>query len=425
VNLRDLRPVGLVLLSVTSLQLGIAISSTAFGVVGPLGATLVRSIVGAVLLTAFIRPDFRAFSRVQVVAISRYAAALAAMNLFAYLAIDRLPLGVVSSIIMVGPLTVAAWGHRSPVDLLLVVLAGAGVLLLTLGEGVSGQIDVVGIAFAIGAATAFGLYILMGKRVTKVIDGFGGLALALWISAAIQVVPGVAGGNLGAMTLPVFGILVVAGVMATLIPFAAEMAALRTLSMATFGVLLSLEPVAAAVAGLVIRGQVLAPIQIAGMACVIIASAAVLGPRGWIRRFGSYNRELMADPKIQALTNVPLFAGLSAPELASIAAVAAERDVPAGAVLTEEGAPGDEFFVVSDGAVEIRQGGREINRLGPGDFLGEIALLFGGIRTATATAAEPTRVFVLDKAAFDAMLKRQPRIEDKILTAVSSRMRYR
>lgn len=94
-------------------------------------------------------------------------------------------------------------------------------------------------------------------------------------------------------------------------------------------------------------------------------------------------------------------------------------------MLTEQGAPGDEFFIVDSGEVEIRQDGKELRRLGPGDFLGEIALVFGGARTATAVAAEPTHLFVLSKAAFDRMIKSQPRIEDKILTTVSERMRYR
>ncbi len=94
-------------------------------------------------------------------------------------------------------------------------------------------------------------------------------------------------------------------------------------------------------------------------------------------------------------------------------------------MLTEEGEPGDEFFIVAAGEVEVRLHGREVRRLGPGGFLGEIALVFGGNRTATAIAAQPSRLYVLGQDAFTAMLRGQPRIEDKILTAVSERMRYR
>jgi hypothetical protein len=195
--------------------------------------------------------------------------------------------------------------------------------------------------------------------------------------------------------------------------------------MATFGLLLAFEPAIAALAGLVIRGEQLVLAQLVGIALVVAASAGSLGPRGWTRRIGAYNRALMANPTVAALSGVSLFSGLSARDLATIAEVAEEREVDAGVVLTEQGQPGDEFFLIADGEVEIRLDGREIRRLGPGDYLGEIALVFGGKRTATAVAAKPTRLYVLGEEAFTAMIRKQPRIEDKILTTVTERMRYR
>ena len=133
----------------------------------------------------------------------------------------------------------------------------------------------------------------------------------------------------------------------------------------------------------------------------------------------------MTNPTAAALGRVSLFSGLSARDLETIASVAEEREVPKGKVLTKQGAPGDEFFLIADGEVEVRQNGREIRRLGPGDYLGEIALVFGGKRTATAVAAKPSKLYVLGAASFTALLKRQPRIEDKIMTTVTERMRYR
>ena len=133
----------------------------------------------------------------------------------------------------------------------------------------------------------------------------------------------------------------------------------------------------------------------------------------------------MTDPTIAALARVPLFSGLSKRDLAAIAPHASERDVAAGTEITRQGDPGDEFFVVAEGEVQISIDGHEVRRLGPGDYLGEIALVFGGTRTATATAAEASRLYVIGRADFDAMVKRHPRIEDKILTSVSERMRYR
>jgi CRP-like cAMP-binding protein len=133
----------------------------------------------------------------------------------------------------------------------------------------------------------------------------------------------------------------------------------------------------------------------------------------------------MTNPTAAALGRVSLFSGLSARDLETIASVAEEREVPEGRILTKQGAPGDEFFLIADGEVEIRQNGREIRRLGPGDHLGEIALVLGGKRTATAVAAQPSRLYVLAADAFTALLDRQPGIKAKVMTTVSERMRHR
>ncbi len=419
------RPILLVLLSSFCLQLGTAIATTAFIEAGPLGAVWLRGVVAAVLMAVWIRPDPRKLTRVQVTAVVPYALALAAMFACIYLALDQIPLGIVSAILMLGPLTVSAFGFRTPIDLACVGLAAIGVLILALSQGTTGPVSVPGILFALGGAGAFATYIFAGKRVGKEFDGLGGLALALIITTVVLAPIGLAYGRPGMWAPEVLIAIAAAGLLATVIPYSLEMVALRNLSSATFGLLVALEPAIAAVVGFVIRGQLLAPIQLAGIAIVVVASAGSLGPRGWTRRLGAYNRSLMANPTVAALARVPLFSGLSARDLSTIASVAEERDVEAGTVLTEQGAAGDEFFIVADGEVAIEIGGREVRRLGPGDFLGEIALVFGGKRTATAKAAQLTHLYVLGEAAFTALLKSQPRIEDKILTSVSDRMRYR
>ena len=419
------KPVALVLLSSTSLQFGLAIAATTFDAAGPLTAVWIRSVVGALLLGLYIRPRFRSFTRAQLGPILAYGLALAAMTMFAYLAIANAPLGVVSAILMLGPLGIAAWGQRSPYDLILVGIAAIGALSLTLANGVTGDVDLSGIAFAFAAAIAFAAYIVAGKRVSQRVDGLGGLAIALIIAAIVQTPLGIAFARPGLTDPGVLAALAAAGVMATLIPFTLEAIALRTLSMATFGLLLAFEPAVAALAGIVIRGDTLVLQQVVGIALVIVAAVGSIGPRGWTRRLGAYNRRLMDDPKVLALSRVPLFSGLSAKDLQAIASTAEERSAGTGEVLTREGDPGDEFFVISDGSVAITSEGRHLRTLGPGDYLGEIALVFGGTRTATATVEQPTSLFVVGKDSFLDMMKRQPRIEDKILTTVSERMRYR
>ena len=419
------RPIAMVIGSSTSLQLGLAIATTAFAAAGPVGAVWVRSVVGGVLLALYIRPKVRSLSREQALWVVIYAACVSGVSFFVYLALTSAPLGVVSAIVMIGPLAVSAWGQRGLLDVALVAVAGVGVAILSLAHGTTGVIEPIGIGFALVAAAALGAYIVAGKRIGKLFEGLDGLALSLLVAAAIQTPLGLALAKPGIWSPDILLTLAVAGVLATLIPFALEMTALRSLSMATFGLLLSFEPGIASVVGFLVRGQSLTPPQVFGIALVVAAAAATLGPRGWMRRIGRYNRELMADPRAQAFSRVSLFNGLSAKEIAAIASSAEERDAAPGEVLTEQGAPGVEFFIVDSGEIEIRQDGRELRRLGPGEYLGEIALVFGGTRTATAVAAAPSHLFVLHKDSFDRMIKSQPRIEDKILATVSERMRYR
>jgi len=419
------RPIVLVLASSTSIQFGTAIATTTFDAAGPLGAVWLRGLIGAIVMLAWIRPDVRRLTAAQVRAVFPYAVALAVMVSAIYLALSEAPLGVVSAILMLGPLTVSALGSRGPIDLACVALAAVGVAILTLSYGTAGPISAFGIASALVAAAAFGAYIHAGKRVAKEFTGLVGVAVALPIAAALQAPLGLAFGKPGMWEPSTLAVLAVAGVLATVIPFSLEVTALRSLSAATFGLLLSFEPAIATLAGFVVRGEALAPVQLLGIALVIAASAGSLGPRGWTRRIGAYNRALMANPTVAALARVSLFSGLSAKDLGTIAQVAEQREVAAGTVLTEQGQAGDEFFIVADGEVEIRLDGREIRRLGPGDYLGEIALVFGGKRTATAIAAKPSRLYVLGEPAFTALLRRQPRIEDKILTTVTERMRFR
>jgi len=415
----------LVILSSTSIQLGTAIATTAFAAAGPIDAVWVRGLVGMVLLAAWTRPDPRRISREQWLAIVPYGLALGAMVLGIYLALAEAPLGIVSAILMLGPIVVSAAGYRSVVELAALALAGIGAIVVSLADGVDGPISPVGIALAFGSAAAFGAYIVTGKRVGRLVPGFDGLVMAMAVALIAQAPFALAAFHPGVLEPQVLVTLAVAGVLASLLPFALELTAMRRLSAATFGLLLSFEPAIAALAGLVIRGQVLVPSQAAGIAIIVAASAISLGPRGWTRRLGSYNRRLMADPTVATLATVPLFSGLSTGDLATIASATVSRDVPAGTEITREGDPGEEFFVVADGEIGVSINGQEVRRLGAGDYFGEIALVFGGTRTATTVTARPSRLLVLDRAAFDAMVRRYPRIEDKILTTVSERMRYR
>jgi CRP/FNR family transcriptional regulator, cyclic AMP receptor protein len=129
------------------------------------------------------------------------------------------------------------------------------------------------------------------------------------------------------------------------------------------------------------------------------------------------------DEKLDLLERVPLFAGMSRDGLVELGRIADEVDVPAGSVLTHEGRHEGYFFVVVTGTVGIERGGRSINTLGPGDFLGEIALLDGGPRTATATAKTACRLLSMRHEAFDELLDVSPTVRTAIFEAVGRRLR--
>jgi CRP/FNR family transcriptional regulator, cyclic AMP receptor protein len=127
--------------------------------------------------------------------------------------------------------------------------------------------------------------------------------------------------------------------------------------------------------------------------------------------------------KVDLLERVPLFASMSHDQLEELSGIVHEVDVPPGHVLTHEGRHEGYFFVVVDGSVGIDRGGQTINTLGPGDFLGEIALLDGGPRTATATAVTDSRLLSLEHQAFDDLMDTSPSIRAAVLEAVGQRLR--
>jgi CRP/FNR family cyclic AMP-dependent transcriptional regulator len=131
---------------------------------------------------------------------------------------------------------------------------------------------------------------------------------------------------------------------------------------------------------------------------------------------------LRKNAKVELIKGVPLFSQLDGKHLDEVAAIADEIDLREGKELTVEGNPGREFMVIIEGAASVRRGGQEVNRLGPGDFFGEIALVRQEPRTATVVAETPVRVLVITDRSFRTLLDHNPDIEDKVMSAVSARL---
>jgi inner membrane transporter RhtA len=267
-----LSPVWLVLIGILSVQFGAGIAKSLFDEVPPTVIVWLRLATSAVVLTLVARPLLRRRTRHDWLVVAGLGASLGIMNWAIYQSFARIPLGVAVTIEFIGPLGVAVAGSRRLVDGLWVLLAGAGVVLLMGGLG-GGGLDPFGAALAGLAGLGWASYILVSQRVGKVVPGGAGLSAAMAIAAVALLPVGVA--SAGTTLLHPHLLLTGAaiGLLSSALPYALEFAALRRLPAKVFGVLMSLEPAAAAVAGLIVLHETLVPRELAGIALVVLASA--------------------------------------------------------------------------------------------------------------------------------------------------------
>jgi inner membrane transporter RhtA len=264
-------PVGLVLLAVSSVQIGGALAKTLFDDLGPGGTVFLRVLFAAIVLGAVWRPRVRGLGRRDLVLVGLFGLSLAGMNGCFYLALDRLPLGVAVTFEFVGPLGVAIAGSRKALDVLWVVLAAAGILLLAGPAG--GDIDAAGVALALLAGAFWAAYIVASTRVGQVFEGGSGLALAMVVASVLLVGPGVADAGSELLDPALLALGAAVAMLASAIPYSLELEALRRLPQRVFGVLMSLEPAVAAAAGFVVLGEVLDARELLAIGLVVAASA--------------------------------------------------------------------------------------------------------------------------------------------------------
>ncbi|MGI8904525.1 MAG: EamA family transporter [Solirubrobacteraceae bacterium] len=261
---------GLVVGAIASVQFGSAVAATLFARVGPGGAVLLRLVSASIVLLALWRPRFRGRSRHELLLAALFGVALAGMNLSFYLALDRIPLGIAVTIEFVGPLAVAVSGSRRRIDFLWVGLAAAGILALTRG-GAHG-LDGLGVGFALLAGCFWGAYILLNARVGRAFERGSGLALAMCVASAAALPAGLVEGGTHLLEPRSLAVGAAVGMLSSAIPYSFELEALRRIAAPVFGVLMSLEPAMAAVAGLIVLGQGLSGRTLVGITFVVAAS---------------------------------------------------------------------------------------------------------------------------------------------------------
>lgn len=271
----------LVLGAIGSVQLGAAIASTLFDRVGPGGAVLLRLTTAAVALLIVWRPRLGGRCAAELGLVCLFGITLAAMNLAFYSAIERVPLGIGVTVEFVGPLLVAVLGSRRRRDVVWALLAAGGIGALV--PGLSGG-DAIGLLLALGAGACWAAYILLSARVGRAFASGRGLALAMVVATLVAAPVGVAQGGSALLSQSALAVGAAVGLLSSAIPYSLEMEALRRIAPNVFGVLMSLEPAVAALAGFAVLGQSLGLRQLGGVALVICASlgatlARPAGPR--------------------------------------------------------------------------------------------------------------------------------------------------
>jgi inner membrane transporter RhtA len=275
-------PTLLVLAAVTSVQFGAALAKTLFDEIGAGGTVFLRVLFAAIVLAALWRPRVAGHTPRELRLALLFGLVLGGMNLAFYSALERIPLGIAVTLEFVGPLGVAVFGSRRPLDLVWVGLAASGILLLSSFGG--GSLDGLGVALALTAGALWGAYILVSARVGRAFPGGAGLALAMLVATVPLAPVGIAAAGDDLLVPWILALGAGIGILSSAIPYALELEALRRMPVGVFGVLMSLEPAVAALAGFVVLGERLGTREVVAIALVVAASAgasrgAKLAPR--------------------------------------------------------------------------------------------------------------------------------------------------
>ena len=261
--------VWLVLVGIVSVQVGAAIAKNLFNLVPPTAMVWLRLITSAVILLLVARPRWVGHSGRDWLIVVGFGVSLLTMNWAIYQSFARIPLGIAVTIEFLGPLTLAVIGSRRLVDLIWVILAGAGVALLGLSRA---ALTFAGVGFALLAAVAWACYILLSAQTGRRWPGISGIAIASLVGAVVLAPPALLEAGSVMLDPMVLALGVAVGLLSSVIPYSFELIALRRIPPRVFSILMSLEPAAAALAAMILLGEFLSAVQWLAMACVIVAS---------------------------------------------------------------------------------------------------------------------------------------------------------
>ena len=265
------------MVSLITLCAGTSLAKSLFPFVGAEGTTTYRLVFSTLLLMAFWRPWRRSWTWAEAPILLLFGATLGVMNLLFYSAIKTVPFGLAIAVEFTGPLAVALWSSKKPLDFVWIVLAVAGMgLILPLGNSLGTElqaaaIDPLGIAFALGAGACWAVYIVVGQRVA---DRIGALATPMGMLVAALLVTPVGISVAGTSLLNPEWMLAGLGIalLSSAIPYSLEMYSLKHLPKQTFSILLSLEPAVGALAGWLVLSEQLSTQQLCAIGLIMLAS---------------------------------------------------------------------------------------------------------------------------------------------------------
>lgn len=267
-------PLGLLIIAMISIQTGASLAKSLFPAVGAQGTTTLRLIFASIIMILVLRPWRVRLTARSIRMIIVYGIALGGMNLLFYMSLRSVPLGIAVALELTGPLAVALLSSRKATDVVWIALAVGGLLLLVPDSKSGASLDQLGAAYALGAGACWAAYIVFGQKAGEG-NGVQTAALGVIVAALFAAPFGVAHAGTALLDIGLLPAAIGVAILSTALPYSLEMIALTRMSTKTFGTLASLEPVIAALSGLLFLHEQLSTLQWLAMGAIILASIGV------------------------------------------------------------------------------------------------------------------------------------------------------
>lgn len=265
-------PIGLLLIAMASIQTGASLAKSLFPIVGAQGTTSLRLVFASVILVLVLRPWRSRFTARSLLTIFIYGIALGGMNFLFYMSLRSVPLGIAVALEFTGPLAVALYSSRKAIDFVWIALAAIGLLLLVPMGQTSANLDLTGVAYALGAGACWAAYILFGQK-AGADNGIQTAALGVLIAAIFIAPIGMVHAGSALLDVALIPTAIGVAILSTALPYSLEMVALTRMPARTFGTLASIEPAFGALSGLLFLHEDLTFVQWLAIAAIILASA--------------------------------------------------------------------------------------------------------------------------------------------------------